>query len=294
MLLQKLFGKKSDYTSEINAARQWLHEADAIIIGIGDGLSAASGLDSTKRHIVREYFVDYYRMGYKSLAEIHNMYRTITDENAKAYWGYWARYIKYISYERAVGNGYRDLLRLVRNKNYMIYTSNIDSQVQKTGFEENRIFAPLGDGRYLRCSIGCCNKRYESLELLEPMIRSMEGNLEIKANKIPRCLHCGAYLIPEIQEEPSHKELDGEGKVFYDFIQKYRLNKIIFMDLGMNPSDEMKRFFEVKTKQYEKAHLISIYEKEVQLSEQLGDKAINIQMNLEEAIAELASGFVSL
>jgi len=306
MFLKKLFRKSEDYSSQIDTARKWINEADALVIGIGEGVSAASGLDHARYHLVKAYFYDYYRMGFRSLAELNRMYTQITPENAKAYWGYWARYIKYISYEREVGNGYRDLLRLIRNKNYMIYTTNIDSQVQKVGFKEERVFAQGGDGRFLKCSQSCTQKLYDSMEILEPMIKSMEGNLEIKANKIPRCPHCGEYLIPNIQDVDWDRQREQEAKetvneqpmqnesAFYDFVQKYSQEKIVFLELGMDPSIRMRTFFEEQMRQYDLARLIRVHEEEVSLSDDLKTKAIGIRMNLEEAIAEVASGIVSL
>lgn len=314
MPFKKLFRRHQDFSIQINQAREWLMQADAIVIGIGAGLSASGGLDYTKSHLVKEYFTDYYRMGYRSLNELQGMYSHITDENAKAYWGYWARYIKYIAEERAVENGYRDLLRLIRNREYFILTTNIDSQVQKAGFEIERVFAPQGDSRWLQCSQACCNKLYASGELLDPMIKSMNGNLEVSGNKIPRCPHCGACLIPNIDlktegqgsKQASYLEKGNEyfineqyienHKAYMDFIKQYNKQSLVFLELGVGTSQSIaiRTFFENMANQHTTTKLIRINHKEAEIPSVLSEKAISLKMDLEEAIGEIASGVVSL
>lgn len=286
MFLKELFKRNEDFTSQIKEARTWIKEADALVVIIGEGVSAAGGIDDMKPHVVKEYFKDYYRMGYRSLTELQEMYSQITDANAKAYWGYWARYIKYIGYEKEIGNGYRDLLRLIRNKNYFIYTTNVDARVQRAGFEEDRVFAPMGDCRWLKCSKACCNKLYESKELLEPMIKSMGGNLEVAGNKVPRCQYCGEYLIPNIEftecmniEECCKEE-----------------GKVVYLELGVDlaRSALLRTYLEEKVRQSANTQLVRINKKEAELPDDLSAKTIGIKMDLEEAIANLASGVVSM
>lgn len=301
MFLNKLFKKHEDYTRQISEARKQICEADAIMIGIGSGLSEAGGLDYTKSHLVKEYFKDYYRMGYRHLNELQEMYAHITDENAKAYWGYWARYIKYIGYEFEVGNAYKDLLRLVRNRNYFICTTNVDAQAQKAGFKAESIFSMQGDCRFLICNKPCCDKVYESEELLDPIIKSMGGNLEINANKIPRCPYCGNYLVPNVatgQEINREKETTYrvEQEAYAAFVQEYREKKVVFLELGVGTSmsQAIRLPFEEMTRQYVHAKLIRMNKNEAGLPQDLEKKGISIQMDLEEAVAELASGVISM
>ena len=293
MFLKELFKRNEDFTSQIKEARTWIKEADALVVIIGEGVSAAGGIDDMKPHVVKEYFKDYYRMGYRSLTELQEMYSQITDANAKAYWGYWARYIKYIGYEKEIGNGYRDLLRLIRNKNYFIYTTNIDAQVQRTGFEKERVFASQGDCRWLACSKRCCNQLYESKELLDPMIKSMGGNLEIAGNKVSRCPYCDAYLIPNINENSNSNEVNVEGyKAYNEFVEKYSEGNIVYLELGISQSADIRGNIEAKVRKNASAYLIRIHKKEAGLPEDLA--GISIKMDLEQAIAQLASGVVSM
>lgn len=307
MILEKLLKKHKDYSQEIIAIRKWLGEADAIVVGIGGGLSASGGIDYDKSRLVKDYFSDYFRMGYRKISELEEMYADISSQNAKAYWGFWARYIREINYNTDVGNGYKDLLRLLRHKNYFIYTTNIDGQVQKTGFDEARVFAYRGDIRYLKCSKPCCHKAYESKDLLDGMIKSMHGNLEITPNKVPRCQYCGEYLIPDkdiarhnIDVKLSEDERDyGDREAveaYRGFIESNKQGKMVFLELGAGTKrpELIRTPFENMTKEYENAKLIRINKKEARIPEELIQKAISIEADLEEILGEMASGIVSM
>lgn len=307
MILEKLFKKHKDYSEEAAMARKWLNEADAIVVGIGGGLSASAGIDYDKSRIVKDNFGDYYRMGYRKISELEEMYQYISSQNAKAYWGFWARYIREINYKTEVGNGYKDLLRLLRNKNYFIYTTNIDGQVQKVGFDEHRIFSYRGDIRFLKCSKPCCHKSYESRELLDGMIKSMCGNLEIVGNKVPRCQYCGEYLVPDkdmsrhnidvklVESEKDYGDSEA-AEAYRGFIESNKQGKIVFLELGAGTKTPqlIREPFENMTREYEGAKLIRINKKEAQVSEILKEKSMSIEGDLEDIIGEIASGIVSM
>ena len=56
------------------------------------------------------------------------------------YWAYWSRYIYINRYTAAPKTVYADLLRLVKDKDYFVITTNVDHQFQKAGFDKKRLF----------------------------------------------------------------------------------------------------------------------------------------------------------
>lgn len=298
MFLDKIWKRSVDCSKEINEAKVLMNKADMLVIGIGSGLSASCGIEYSNYRFVKEIFPDYYRMGYKKIAELEEMYHMIMPENAKAYWGFWSRLIKAVRYDAEVGTGYRDLLRCIRNKNYFIYTTNVDGQVEKAGFDQERLFAPNGDYQYLQCSSPCCNKLYDSGELLDGMIKSLGGNLEIAYNKIPYCPECGNYLVPNIKGmehfvwEPHMKHKDA----FENFIRTGEGKKVVFMELGMGEtaSETMRQYFKEVAKASKEAKLIRINKQKEEGLQEFRSQVIDINGNLNEVIAQLAEGVVTL
>ena len=139
------------------------------------------------------------------------------------------------------------------------------------------------------------------------MIKSMHGNLEITANKVPRCQYCGEYLIPD--KDMSRHNIDvklSEGERDYGdseaveayrgFIESNKQGKMVFLELGAGTKkpELIRTPFENMTKEYEGAKLIRINKKEAQIPEELAQKSMSIQADLEELIGEMASGIVSM
>lgn len=125
-----------EYMKEILKIKELIKNADYILIGAGAGLSASAGIEYTGKRFkdnfsefIKKYnFTDMYTSGF---------YDFETEEEK---WAYWAKhmYINCIGMEAT--KLYKDILKLVENKEYFVITTNVDEQFYKSGFDENRIF----------------------------------------------------------------------------------------------------------------------------------------------------------
>ena len=118
-----------------------LETADAIVIGAGAGLSTAAGLTYSGERFDR-YFFDF-----KARFGVTDMYSggfyPFPDEETR--WAWWARTIYFNRYIDAPKPVYRELLELVRNRNYFVITTNVDHQFQRAGIDKKRLFYTQGD-----------------------------------------------------------------------------------------------------------------------------------------------------
>ena len=111
---------------EENNARlkQALETADAVVIGAGAGLSTAAGLTYSGERF-EKYFFDFIEC-----FGIPDMYSggfwPFPDDETR--WAWWARHIYFNRYIDAPKPVYKDLLALVRDKNYFVITTNVDHQ----------------------------------------------------------------------------------------------------------------------------------------------------------------------
>ena len=121
---------------QLERLRGELDAAEAVVVGAGAGLSASAGFSYSGERFER-YFKEFgERYGF------HDMYsggfypyRTLEE-----YWGWWSRQILVNRYEAGVWKPYRDLLELVRGKDYFVITTNVDHQFQLAGFDKERLF----------------------------------------------------------------------------------------------------------------------------------------------------------
>ena len=106
----------------IRRLKEALETADAIVIGAGAGLSTAAGLTYDGERFER-YFFDF-----KDRFGIPDMYSggfwPFPDEETR--WAWWARHIYFNRYIDPPKPVYKDLLELVKEKDYFVITTNVD------------------------------------------------------------------------------------------------------------------------------------------------------------------------
>ena len=118
-----------------------LADSSAVVIGAGAGLSASAGMSYAGRRfeenfpdfIARYHFSDMYSGGFYPFPSLEE------------HWAYWSRYIWINRYQDAPKPVYRDLLQLVKDKDYFVLTTNVDHCFQRAGFDKSRLFYTQGD-----------------------------------------------------------------------------------------------------------------------------------------------------
>ena len=124
-----------------NRLAQWLGEADAVIIGAGAGLSTSAGFTYTGKRFIDNFadfiavyhFPDMYTGGFYPF------------DTLQEHWAYWSRYVYINRYRDAENGTYRRLLELVRDKDYFVLTTNVDTtSSRKPGLTSTACFAPRG------------------------------------------------------------------------------------------------------------------------------------------------------
>lgn len=147
-MLAKLTNKKPDTAGKIEELKQALKNADAVVIGAGAGLSASAGFIYDGERF-EKYFSDF-----KEKYGFNDMYAGgfYPFKTPEEYWAYWSRFIYVNRYEDAPKPVYENLLKLLKDKDYFVITTNVDHCFQKAGFDKKRLFYTQGDYGLLQCS----------------------------------------------------------------------------------------------------------------------------------------------
>lgn len=209
----------------------WIHQADAIIIGVGAGLSTAAGLtyDGEVFHehfsdfIEKYHFTDMYSAGFYPFASLEE------------YWGYWSRHIYYNRYETHTNSTYDDLFQLVKDKDYFVITTNVDHQFQLHGFDKQRLFYTQGDYGLFQCSMRCHEKTYDNERAIRAMIHAQK-DMKIPSDLIPYCPICGAPMSVNLRCD--HRFVEDEGwhnaKERYEkFLKEHKQKRLVLLELGV-------------------------------------------------------------
>ncbi|WP_293443422.1 Sir2 family NAD-dependent protein deacetylase [Persephonella sp.] len=182
-----------DIAKNIEKAKQVLKEADALLITAGAGMGVDSGLPDFRG---KEGFWRAYPIAKKlglRFEELANprWFR----ENPKLAWAFYGHRL-HLYRETQPHEGFYLLKKLGESKKggYFVFTSNVDGQFQKAGYDQKKIVEIHGSIHHLQCSVPCMDD-----------IWSAEGvNISIDIERfeaeepLPRCRHCGEIARPNI------------------------------------------------------------------------------------------------
>jgi len=180
-------------TDEIESAKQIIDEANALLITAGAGMGVDSGLPDFRgtEGFWREYPV-LKKLGYRFEYMANPKW---FEENPKLAWAFYGHRLN-LYRKTKPHKGFSLLLQLARKKgdDYFVYTSNVDGQFQKAGFDPEKIAEIHGSIHHLQCHIPCTKDIWSAQKTPDIPI-DME---RFEALEIPKCIHCDAVARPNI------------------------------------------------------------------------------------------------
>lgn len=219
------------YSEQIERLKQEIKSADAVVIGAGAGMSTSAGFSYSGERF-QQYFSDF-----EAKYGFHDMYSGgfYPYDTLEEYWTWWSRMILVNRYEAGVGKPYRDLLELMKDKDYFVITTNVDHQFQLAGFDKKRLFYTQGDYGLWQCSKPCHQKTYDNEEAVRQMVaRQKDG--KIPSELIPRCPVCGAPMTMNLRCDMTFVQDDGwyaaSGR-YEDFLRRHEGMHLLLLELGV-------------------------------------------------------------
>lgn len=193
-----------DCWAQIERLGAALEDADAVVIGAGAGLSAAAGFAYDGERFAR-YFSDFAdRYGIRDMYS-GGFYPFPAPEE---FWAYWSRYILINRYQDAPKPVYETLLRLVRDKDYFVITTNVDHCFQKAGFDKKRLFYTQGDYGLFQCSGPCCQETFDNEAIVREMAERQTA-LRVPTELLPVCPHCGRPMTMNLRCDDTFVQDEG-------------------------------------------------------------------------------------
>ena len=221
----------TDCSARTEKLRAALDEADALVIGAGAGLSTSAGFAYDGERF-RKYFADF-----EAKYGFHDMYSGgfYPYASPEEHWAYWSRYILVNRYTDAPKPVYESLLRLVKDKDYFVITTNVDHCFQKAGFDKKRLFYTQGDYGLFQCSEPCCRETWDNEAVIRQMVAEQK-DMKIPSALVPRCPHCGKPLTMNLRADDSFVEDEGwhaAAERYANFLRTREGQKILFLELGV-------------------------------------------------------------
>ncbi len=219
------------YSGQIDRLKNAIENADTIVISAGAGLSTSAGFIYTGERF-SSHFADF-----EQKYGFHDMYSGgfYPYKTLEEHWAYWSRYIYFNRYVDPPKSTYMDLLRLVKDKDYFVITTNVDHCFQKAGIDKKRLFYTQGDYGLFQCSEPCCKETFDNEATVRQMLTEQK-NMRIPAERLPVCPHCGKPLTMNLRSDDTFVEDDGwhqAAKRYENFLRTRSGQRTLFLELGV-------------------------------------------------------------
>ncbi len=297
-------GIDKPYEEQIDILRKEIETADAILIGAGAGLSTAAGLTYSGERFDK-YFFDF-RDKY-GIRDIYSggFYPFPTEEE---YWAWWSRHIYFNRYIDAPSDVYPNLLKLVKNKDYFVLTTNVDHQFQRAGFDKKRLFYTQGDYGLLQSVDPELPNTFDNEEIVMKMmedqgfVQNSEGiyeisedgkmRMEISSDLIPICPDDGRKMTTNLRADDSFVEDAGwhaANQRYNEFYTRVEGKHVLYLELGvgMNTPVIIKFPFWKAVERNKKAFYVCINYGDAGCDKAIANRSICMDEDIAKVLREL-------
>ncbi|MDQ3814115.1 MAG: NAD-dependent deacetylase [Armatimonadota bacterium] len=183
----------SEIHTAIEQAAQAIAAADALLVTAGAGMGVDSGLPDFRGN--EGFWRAYPPFAERGLSFVDLAQPGWFQEDPELAWGFYGHRLSL--YRRTTTHaGFTTLLHWAQQKpdGYFVFTSNVDGQFQKAGFDGQRIVEYHGSIHHLQCSLPCCQEIW-SADDVDMVVDETTFHAE---PPLPQCPHCGAFTRPNI------------------------------------------------------------------------------------------------
>lgn len=178
---------------EIRKAAGLLDRADGLIIAAGAGMGVDSGLPDFRGN---EGFWRHYPAMQRAGLSFHKM--AAPDQflaSPGRAWGFYGhRLVLYRKTRPHAGFGILKNIASGMPGGAFVFTSNVDGQFQKAGFDDGQIYECHGSIHYLQCIDGCSDAIWPA----DDFMPEVDEDACLLLNAVPTCAACSSIARPNV------------------------------------------------------------------------------------------------
>lgn len=262
-----------------------IEEADAVVVGIGAGMSAADGFTYTGERFTSNFpdFIEKYKWLDMLQASLEKF------PNWEEYWAFQSRFIELNYLDQGVGEGYLALKELLQDKAYRVITTNADNAFYKADYDMDKVIYYQGEYVRMQCSEFCHDQTYRDDDLIRRMVREQE-NLKIPSELVPRCPKCQAPL--EKNKRTAEKGMVEDAAFnerrddYNAFLKSHSTDKTLFLEIGVGHTTPqfIKHPFWRETRSNDNALYVVMNQKQYRIPENIKSQAVFLTDDIQNTI----------
>ena len=216
---------------KVEEIRASLKSSECLLVAAGAGIGVDSGLPDFRGH---EGFWN----AYPPLAKLGIRFEEMANprwfhDDPNLAWGFYGhRLNKYKDTRPHLGFS---ILRkwVLHKKSFFVFTSNVDGQFQKAGFQDSQIFECHGSIHYLQC-VSACGQ--EIWPIPHDYSISIDENTLLAEDPLPSCPLCGSLARPNILMFSDFQwnsfRVDEQNQNFRNWIKENENKSLVIVEIG--------------------------------------------------------------
>lgn len=264
-----------------------IDEADAIVVGIGAGMSAADGFKYIGERFTNAFpdFIEKYGLLDMLQASLFDF------ESVEEYWAFQSRFVVLNYLDQPVGQSYVDLRDMLEGRNYHIITTNADNAFDVADYDMDKVFHIQGEYGLWQCSEHCHQQTYRDDSVIRAMVEQ-QANMEVPSELVPHCPKCNApFEINKRNEEKGMVEdadFHAQKDRYEAFLKENEGKKIVFLEIGVGHTTPqfIKHPFQKMTEANDQALFVTMNEKNYRIPKAIREQTVHLSSDIAATIQQ--------
>ena len=275
--------------SQADVLNRLIDEAEAVVVGIGAGMSAATGFTYVGKRFTDAFpdFIEKYRFFDMLQASLFEF------EDWQEYWAFQSRFSLLNYFDQPAGLAYVDMKEMLKDKNYHVITTNADNAFYAAEYDMDKVFRIQGEYGLWQCTEHCHQQTYQNEDLIREMVEK-QSDMKVPADLVPYCPECGAPLEVNKRTEEKGMVEDGhfhEQKERYEqFLDENKDKKVLYLEIGVGHTTPqfIKHPFWKMTEDNEQALFVTMNQKQYFIPHAIRPRTVQLDEDIAEVFHEAA------
>ncbi len=277
--MTQIWHTNTQQSNQAQVLSELIQEADAILVGIGAGMSAATGFVYTGPRFTDVFsdFIEKYGFFDMLQAFIFDDWESPAEE-----WAFMSRFVALNYFDQPEGLAYTQLKELIEDKPYHVITTNADSAFYRSNYDMTKVFRCQGEYGLLQCANQCHEQAYPLNPTWNQEMIEQQSEMKVPDNLIPHCPKCGHHMeinkrdaIRDMVEDPDFHRQKAR---YQDFLDEYLGQKLLLLEFGVGKKTPqfIREPFQAMTQEHPELLYVTVNQRLYQIPDAIKNQTVRL------------------